>query len=584
MSRTLADTVVSLDDALRASVGGFWSNAVEEGGQGFGSIVRFTNDMTSVQSDLQSLFPTPTPQITAILADISATLSAADATLRGGGTFGSAAASEAALHTTFSDIYTQVSNEPTLVSAGFMQPAPEIADPASAPATNFAQIGAIFDDLVSRSCGGFVDPTAATTEVSQIQTDLKQLIKTHPDEFGGITGIHAKTIINQLELQKTYDSQYGTNPDAARGTNDNLLDIIDIVQGDTNLANMASQGGVAGWSPSPDAAKPTPKYQDNADQTNFWADFIAGSNSLGQEAQRLVGSGDIAAIKTLIGDLTTFENNTANFDAAQGGIFAARFDNELLGAKSTTGAEIAAVIKGLHTGNAALVMAGAEEMHANAADVSGNNIPVNGGLYNGDGLTLAGALSTATGPLPIAPLSPLFIDHNATADHGANTSMANGHHGHPDQSPGAATPGDAQSVSVVDSHHSDSPTDIKPVEHPAQPIPETTLSDIASNLPLSHVAGDGAAPSAQTDGSSRHAHTTVMTMSDAFRFDFTAASNAGSHLHSANAMTANGYDLNHNGAQAMSVDAYSVPVDYTADSIHHEGIQVDGHHFLHFVT
>ena len=53
------------------------------------------------------------------------------------------------------------------------------------------------------------------------------------------------------------------------------------------------------------------------------------------------------------------------------------------------------MVTGLQTGNAALVAAAADEMHANAADVSGNNVPVNGGTYNPDGLTVADVLSTA---------------------------------------------------------------------------------------------------------------------------------------------------------------------------------------------
>ena len=36
------------------------------------------------------------------------------------------------------------------------------------------------------------------------------------------------------------------------------------------------------------------------------------------------------------------------------------------------------MIKGLKTGNAALVAAAAEEMHANAADVGGNNVSIDG--------------------------------------------------------------------------------------------------------------------------------------------------------------------------------------------------------------
>jgi hypothetical protein len=211
----------------------------------------------------------------------------------------------------------------------------------------------------------------------------------HPDEFGGLTGVHADTVVRQLALESKFIDQVGTNPDAGRASNDNMLDIIDIIQGDTNLANMANQGGVAGFSVLPDKIGETPKYQDNADQTNFWANFIAQSNSLGQAAEAAVASGDKTAINGLITQIKAFETNSANFDQSQGGIFEARFDNELAKGNSTLGAEVAAMINGLNSGNAALVTAAAEEMHANAADVGGNNLPVNGGTYNTDGLTLA---------------------------------------------------------------------------------------------------------------------------------------------------------------------------------------------------
>ena len=65
------------------------------------------------------------------------------------------------------------------------------------------------------------------------------------------------------------------------------------------------------------------------------------------------------------------------------------------------------MINGLETHNAALVKAAADGFHANAADVSGNNVPLNGGTYNADGTTIADALSTATAPLPPAPVSLL---------------------------------------------------------------------------------------------------------------------------------------------------------------------------------
>jgi hypothetical protein len=91
------------------------------------------------------------------------------------------------------------------------------------------------------------------------------------------------------------------------------------------------------------------------------------------------------------------------------------------------GADVAAMINGLQTHNAALVKAAADGFHANAADVSGNNVPLNGGTFNADGTTIADALSTATGPLPPAPVS-LLTPAAPAADNG------------PDDHPAAQTP------------------------------------------------------------------------------------------------------------------------------------------------
>ena len=241
-----------------------------------------------------------------------------------------------------------------------------------------------------------------------VHDGLITLMKNHPQEFGGATGVHAQTIVDQVNLQLTnFDHQYGFNADAAKSTNDNFLDITDIVVGDANLAYLASANGVTGWTPAPFTdVVPTP-YQDNAAQTNFWADFIASSNTLGAQAEQLAAHGSTAQINAFVHTLQGFEQNVTNFDAAQGGIFQARFDNELLGKDSTVGADVTEMIKGLQTHNAALVTAAADGFHANAADVSGNNVPLNGGAYNTDGKTVAEALSTATGPLPPASVIPL---------------------------------------------------------------------------------------------------------------------------------------------------------------------------------
>lgn len=408
-----SDLGTTFNDATRALAGGLWQNVVEEGGQGHGSIVRYTNDLTAVQNGLQAeatagQFSGATlGHVQTILADITTALSAASASVNGGGTFGSVAAAENALRTSHLDILNVVNNDPALATlatqngaTGFLAAPATLAagtTAATAPHANLAEIGAIFNDAASHILGGVNADNKAliTGDVNAVITDMQALMTANPLLFGGLTGIHADTIVRQLELELTYINQAGVSPDAGRASNDNILDIIDIVQGDTNLANMATQGGVSGFTPFGDALNPTPKYLDNDAQTNFWANFIAQSNSLGQQAINTVGSHDHHAIATLIGELRTFETTVTNFDAAQGGIFEARFDNELLGATSTLGAEVAGMIRGLQTGNAALVAAAAEEMHANSADVGGNNTPVTGGTYNADGLTVADVLGTA---------------------------------------------------------------------------------------------------------------------------------------------------------------------------------------------
>jgi len=418
-----ADLGATFNDATRALVGGLWQNVVEEGGQGNGSVFRYVNDLTAVQTGLQAEVAAgqftgdALTHVQAVLTDITTALSAATASVNGGGTFGSVAAAETALRTSHLDILDIVNNDAALQGLatqnggnGFLAvPSllPDGVTAATAPHANLAEIGAIFNDAANRILGGVNadNKQIITDDMNAVINGLHDLIQAQPSLFGGLSGIHADTVMRQAQLELTYINQAGISPDAGRASNDNILDMIDIIQGDANLANMASQGGVSGFAVFPDALTPAPRYQDNEAQSNFWANFIADGNSLGQKAIELVGSGDAAAIQSLITQLQTFEKNASDFDLAQGGIFEARFDNELT-PSSTLGAEVDAMIKGLTTGNVALVSAAAQVIHDNAADVGGNNIPVTGGTFNPDGLTLAEVLSTAT-PAPAAAAAPV---------------------------------------------------------------------------------------------------------------------------------------------------------------------------------
>lgn len=390
-----------LNDASRALYGGLWSQTGNEGNQGAGSLARYQNDLTAIQTELKSV-ATPDAHVTAILTDISKALNAAPNTIGNGA---GVAAAQHTLQTAHMDILAQVAADPALAQAGVTQVPTALADSVHAQHTTLAQIGALFNDVVAKSYGGVNATTAPglNAEISGIQADLKQLVAGHQQylqgDAGALATVHLNTIVNQLELEKDYNTAAGSSSISARGAQDNLLDIVDIIQGDSVLAQHAGNG----WAMTPDPLKATTPYQDNAAQTNFWAGFVASSNSLAQQATALIGSHDTAAINALVTKLQNFETNTETFDHAQGGIFSARFDNELLANKSTTGAEVNAIIHGLQTGAAAEVKAGADQMMANAADVSSNNVPVNGGTYNTAGLTVADALNKTTAPTTAAP-------------------------------------------------------------------------------------------------------------------------------------------------------------------------------------
>jgi hypothetical protein len=407
------------NDATRILEGGLWHNNVPVGNQGNGTDGRYTADLQLVQTGLTAdvaandFAGVQLADVNKVLGDITTALGSVQ------GAVNNDPNAESALRTAHLDIINTIENDPVLQALsikdnnpGFNFAPPELATPlnANTPHATFAELGAIFDDAQSKSLAGINanNLPAIQADLQTVHDGLLTLMKDHPQLFQGATGIHASTIVDQINLQLTnFNHQYGFNPDAAKATNDNFLDITDIVTGDPNLANMASANGVTGWVAAPATDVVPVKYQDNADQTNFWADFIASSNTLGTAAEHLVSAGTAQQVHDLIQQLKGFEHNVQNFDAAQGGIFEARFDNELLGPNSTVGADVTAMIKGLQTHNAALVKAAADGFHANAADVSGNNVPLNGGTYNADGATIADALATATGPLPPAPVSLL---------------------------------------------------------------------------------------------------------------------------------------------------------------------------------
>ena len=402
------------NDATRAPVSSLGQNPVEEGGQRPASIDQHTNDLTTARNGLLAdvnagqFSGAALGHVQAILSDINTAISAANASANGGGALGSAANAEQALRASHLDIINSVntvkadaalSSLAAQTGANGVVPGtlPEGTTAATAPHANLAEIGAIFNDAADKILGGVNDGNRQeiTDDINAVITDMEALMSANPQLFSGLTGVHADEVVRQLQLELTYINDPSISPDAAHASADNILDIIDLIQGDANLADMATQDGISGFSPFPGAENPTPQHIDNGAQTVFWANFIAQSNSLGQQAIDLVGSGDTQAIATLIDNLKAFEK----YVTAQGG-------NELLDATGTLGAEIAAMIKGLQTGDANLVTAVADQMHGNAADIGGSNVPVTGGTYNTDGATVAEVLGTPVAATPPSAETP----------------------------------------------------------------------------------------------------------------------------------------------------------------------------------
>src|SRR5205807_1392443 len=101
--------------------------------------------------------------------------------------------------------------------------------------------------------------------------------------------------------------------------------------------------------------------------------------------------GDVAG---LVQQIQTFETNANAFDMSQGGLFSARFWNELR-ADGTAGTAANALIDGLQNHNAGEINAAAQQLAANSGDLGTNNLMADGGTYAD---VVAAAQATAVTP------------------------------------------------------------------------------------------------------------------------------------------------------------------------------------------
>jgi hypothetical protein len=242
----------------------------------------------------------------------------------------------------------------------------------------FAQIGEVFDDATTRMVGG-VDAhnrTAILRDLSQVQSGIESLLQNHPDDFQGVAGIHAQNIVDQLNLEVTAIKSIGADPFAAKYINDVQRDLLDIVQGDTQLQVMATQGNHHGFEPVPGLLAPPAQFHGNEEQTAFMKGFVTTSQDFADRAIALADQhAGPAAVQQLIGEVQAYATEANAFTLAQGGLYSARFNNEFA-SDGVNGTASRALIDGLQTGNGDKVHAAAEVLVANSADVAGNMLGI----------------------------------------------------------------------------------------------------------------------------------------------------------------------------------------------------------------
>ncbi len=464
------------NDALRLSEGGLWAEPADSSNQlNYASM--YEADISALKADITlamtdgatvngtAVTPSNPNTLSEILGQLNDLAAAAPQAV---GNSAAAIAAQGIIHTEQQQILSEIANDTNLQHAlaangvtnpgtgatdqGFQSLPAQAADDSAAIATakagaSLSDIGTVFNAATNLAAGGLNSHNLAefNADMKAVAAGLQNFINNgglaeiqansaaehalalsegiSDSAAQALTGVHLQTVLNQVELQiNDFDATYATNPNvAARATNDNLLDIIDIVQTDPALAASAGNptataanftagtfvsshdGGFANQAGYLQGT--ITHFQDNQAQTDFWSAFIAGANNL-NNALTAEANGtahlDSAGLNALIQQVQGYEQLGASFDGAQGGIFGARFDNELLGGtlKADTNTALQALHDVLNNGgtvsatDAAQLIAAGDGYVGDAQDVSGNNNPNGGGTYVGTATTVAGATTT----------------------------------------------------------------------------------------------------------------------------------------------------------------------------------------------
>jgi trimeric autotransporter adhesin len=461
LSTDLAQAGAVFNDSTRLADGGLWKTPADNNNQA-AYLGMYTTDIHAVLADVNAALASPTNVTvggtayaltsadTAVLQQVQGQLQTLlDAAPASAGHGNHATAAQNLIHTTQTSILNEINGDGALAQAlagnsyqaggaanvGF-QNLPAGSDSAAAlaatmaPGVSFAQIGTVFNAAADLAVGGVnhsnlgqfnADLKAISTGLSNLVNSPTQLAALEAGETpqnAALTTVHLDTMLNQINLQlSTFNHQFNSNHTlATRGTNDNLLDIIDIAQGDTTLAAAANNGGAAGFAPLPSYLTGTIQhYQDNQAQTNFWAQFLSEANVIGGQLNNVAAGNNAspAEVQSLITEIQNYQQFGASFANSQGGVFSARFNNELTGGTLLADTQNAVQgLKGIANGDTgaklaadqAQIQAAGQGFIADAQDVSGNNTPIGGGTYVGTATTVSGATSpagVAQGTIPV---------------------------------------------------------------------------------------------------------------------------------------------------------------------------------------
>ncbi|XUM19569.1 hypothetical protein ACRAVF_17785 [Bradyrhizobium oligotrophicum S58] len=451
LSTDLVQAGVVFNDAVRISLG------LYSGSQGSGNsntfLSSYTTDIHAVQNDIAAILANPNDVtiggetftlsstdiavLTNVQTQLGTLLTAAAQTTNAT----TMSAASQTIHALQTEILSEINNDAHLSAAlnnvtftantgatdvAFQNLPAGADDPttlaAATAGTSLKVVGEVFNAAVSVISGGIdtanlaevtADLTAVQSGLTAILNNATMLAQIEAGETANAaatTTLHLQTVLNQINLQLTkYDAAAATGSTTAlRGTTDNLLDIIDIVQNDTALNTAAGGNGnpghTGGFAEDPGGLTGTvTKFQDNQAQTNFWATFVAEANTINAQLVAIV-NGTGTASQALIAQIENYNNFGASFDAAQGAVFQGRFDNELN--NGTLQADSATAIKGLQgilngdtgaalTSDLAMLTAAGAGFVADAQDVSGNNIAIGGASYVGSATTVSKATSVA---------------------------------------------------------------------------------------------------------------------------------------------------------------------------------------------